>query len=69
MRGNSHVRFGPGGAGKGPAHSRHLASVLPVLRVLTRRAYGFRSPEALITMAMLTRSGLCPPLPARSSKD
>jgi len=39
------------------------------LRVLTRRAYGFRSPEALITMAMLTRSGLCPPLPARSSKD
>jgi transposase len=39
------------------------------LRVLTRRAYGFRSPEALITMAMLTRSGLCPPLPGRSSKD
>ena len=39
------------------------------LRVLTRRAYGFRTPEALITMAMLTRSGLCPPLPARSSKD
>lgn len=36
------------------------------LRVLTRRAYGFRSPEALITMAMLTRSGLCPPLPGRS---
>jgi transposase len=39
------------------------------LRVLTRRAYGFRSPEALITMAMLTRSGLCPALPGRSSKD
>lgn len=39
------------------------------LRVLTRRAYGFRSPEALITMAMLTRSGLCPPLPGRSPKD
>ena len=39
------------------------------LRVLTRRAYGFRSPQALITMAMLTRSGLCPPLPGRSSKD
>jgi transposase len=39
------------------------------LRVLTRRSYGFRSPEALITMAMLTRSGLCPPLPGRSSKD
>lgn len=39
------------------------------LRVLTRRSYGFRSPEALITMAMLTRSGLCPPLPGRSPKD
>lgn len=36
------------------------------LRVLTRRAYGFHTPEALITMAMLTRSGLCPPLPGRS---
>jgi hypothetical protein len=30
-------------------------------RVLTRRAYGFRWPEALITMAMPTRSGLGPP--------
>lgn len=39
------------------------------LRVLTRRAYGFHTPDALITMAMLTRSGLCPPLPGRSSKD
>jgi transposase len=36
------------------------------LRVLTRRAYGFRSPNALISMAMLTRGGLCPQLPGRS---
>ena len=36
------------------------------LRVLTRRAYGFHTPEALISMAMLTRGGLCPPLPGRS---
>ncbi|MGH3515619.1 MAG: ISL3 family transposase, partial [Pseudonocardiaceae bacterium] len=36
------------------------------LRVLTRRAYGFRTPDALISMAMLTRGGLCPPLPGRS---
>lgn len=36
------------------------------LRVLTRRAYGFRTPKALISMAMLTRGGLCPPLPGRS---
>ena len=33
------------------------------LRLLTRRAYGYRSPEALIAMADLTRGGLCPPLP------
>ncbi len=36
------------------------------LRLLTRRAYGFHSPEALIAMANLTRGGLCPPLPGRS---
>ena len=35
------------------------------LRVLTRRAYGYHSPDALIAMAMLTRGGLCPPLPGR----
>jgi transposase len=37
------------------------------LRVLTRRAYGFHSPEALIAMAMLTRGGLCPDLPGRAA--
>ena len=36
------------------------------LRLLTRRAYGYRSPESLIAMAALTRGGLCPPLPGRS---
>jgi len=36
------------------------------LRVLTRRAYGFHSPESLIAMAMLTRGGLCPQLPGRA---
>lgn len=35
------------------------------LRALTKRAYGFHSPEALIGMAMLTRGGLCPALPGR----
>jgi hypothetical protein len=29
------------------------------LRLLTRRAYGYHSPEALIAMAGLTRGGLC----------
>lgn len=36
------------------------------LRVLTRRSYGFHSPDALIAMAMLTRGGLCPTLPGRA---
>jgi len=35
------------------------------LRLPTRRAYGYHSPQALIAMAMLTRGGLCPPLPGR----
>ena len=35
------------------------------LRMLTRRAYGFHTAQALIAMAMLTRGGLCPPLPGR----
>jgi transposase len=35
------------------------------LRVLTRRAYGFHSPDALIALAMLTRGGLRPELPGR----
>ncbi len=36
------------------------------LRLLTRIAFGFRSPEALIALAMLSLGGLCPPLPGRS---
>lgn len=37
------------------------------LRALTKRSYGFHSPDALIGMAMLTRGGLCPPLPGRAA--
>jgi hypothetical protein len=29
-------------------------------------AFGFRSPEALIALAMLSLGGLCPPLPGRA---
>jgi len=36
------------------------------IRALTKRAYGYHSPEALISMAMLTRGGLCPSLPGRN---
>ena len=37
------------------------------LRLLTRRSYGFHSPESLIAIANLTRGGLCPPLPGRTA--
>jgi transposase len=37
------------------------------LRVLTRRAYGYHSPHALIAHAMLARGGLRPELPGRAA--
>jgi transposase len=33
------------------------------IRMITRRAYGFHSPTALIALALLSLAGLCPPLP------
>lgn len=35
------------------------------IELIKRRAYGFHSAEALIALAHLTLSGLCPPLPGR----
>ena len=35
------------------------------IRLITRRAFGFHSPEALLALAMLSLGGLCPPLPGR----
>ncbi|MGH8973419.1 MAG: ISL3 family transposase [Acidimicrobiia bacterium] len=35
------------------------------LRLLTRMAFGFKSPEALAALALLDRGGYCPPLPRR----
>ena len=43
-----------------------VESVNTKLRLLTRIAFGFRSPEALIALAMLALGGLCPPLPGRT---
>jgi transposase len=37
------------------------------LRALTKRAYGFHSPDALIAMALLTRGNLFPQLPGRTT--
>jgi transposase len=33
------------------------------IRLITRRAFGFHSPNALIALTMLSLAGLCPPLP------
>jgi transposase len=35
------------------------------IRLIARRAFGFHSPEALISLAMLKLGGLCPPLPGQ----
>lgn len=35
------------------------------IRLITRRAFGFHSPAALIALAKLELGGLCPPLPGR----
>ena len=37
------------------------------IRVLTRVAFGFPKPEALIALAMLALGGYCPPLPGRAT--
>ena len=44
-----------------------VESVNTKLRLLTRMAFGFRSPEALVALAMLDLGGLCPPLPGRAA--
>jgi transposase len=40
-----------------------VESVNTKIRLLIRVAFGFRSPHALIALAMLSLGGLCPPLP------
>jgi transposase len=37
------------------------------IRVLTRMAFGFAKPEALVALAMLALEGYCPPLPGRET--
>ena len=41
-----------------------VESVNTKLRLLTRIAFAFRSPEALVALAMLDLGGLCPRFPA-----
>jgi transposase len=42
-----------------------VESVNTKLRLITRWAFGFHDPHALIGLAMLALGGLCPPLPGR----
>ena len=35
------------------------------IRLITRRGFGYHSQEAVIALAMLSLSDLCPPLPTR----
>jgi transposase len=42
-----------------------VESVNTKIRLLTRIAFGFRSPDALTALALLRLGGLCPPLPGR----
>lgn len=44
-----------------------VESVNTKIRLITRVAFGFHSPDALIALAMLSLGGYCPPLPGRSS--
>ena len=43
-----------------------VESVNTKLRLITRLAFGFHDPHALIGLAMLAVGGLCPPLPGRT---
>jgi transposase len=43
-----------------------VESVNTKLRLITRTAFGFHDPHALIGLAMLALGGLCPPLPGRA---
>lgn len=37
------------------------------IRLLTRQAFGFKNPHALVALAMLALGGFCPPLPGRAT--
>ena len=59
---------GPGSSRPSPTDSRNarVEAINTTLRLITRRAYGFHSADALIALAMLTVGGLRPPLPGRA---
>jgi transposase len=46
-----------------------VESVNTKIRLLQRVAFGYRDPEALIAMAMLSLGGCCPQLPGRARPE
>ena len=44
-----------------------VESVNTKLRLLTRMAFGYTDPHALIGLGLLALGGLCPPLPGRTT--
>ena len=47
-----------------PSNAR-VEQVNTQIRLIIRRGFGYRSPEAVIALAMLSLGGLCPPLRGR----
>jgi len=56
MRGNLHVRFGPGAVGEGPVHGRHLANGPPVPRAVVAHRWGWA--EDTVHLAEALKPGL-----------
>ncbi len=67
MHGSDGEELGPGGqVGRDGLSNGRIESVNTKVRLITRIALGFRSPEALIALAMLTLRGNKPALPGRT---
>jgi len=67
MLGGDGEELGPGGqVGRDGLSNGRIESVNTKVRLITRIAFGFRSPEALIALAMLSLRGNKPALPGRT---
>jgi ABC-2 type transport system ATP-binding protein len=65
LPGEATALLGPNGAGKTTTLRMLLGLVATKIRVITRMAFGFHNPAALIGLAMLALGGLRPALPGR----
>jgi transposase len=62
-----HHRPAPQGRSRPAAtlSNARVEQVTTQIRLIVRRGFGHRSPQAVIALAMLSLGGLCPPLPGR----